>query len=80
MDWAAWVRNSARARFPLVHVVQTNFGVQTASYQIGNVDLFLAGKAAWDVKLTTQLRLMSRSKMVELYLHSLISFHCKVFN
>jgi hypothetical protein len=69
MDWATWVRNAAKARFPLVHVVQTDSGAQTASCQIGTVDLFPAGKAAWDVKLTTQLHLMSRSKMVELYLH-----------
>jgi hypothetical protein len=37
--------------------------------------LFLREKSSWSVKLTTHLHLVSISKMMELYLHSLISLH-----
>lgn len=47
---------------------------------MGDGSFFSGGQRGWGVKLTTQLYLVSRSKMIELYLHSPICSHGLVFN
>jgi hypothetical protein len=49
--------------FSLDHHDQTGSGAHPASYQMGIRGSFPRGKAAQDVKLTTQLQLVRRSRM-----------------
>jgi hypothetical protein len=48
--------------------VQIDFGAHPASYPIGTGTSFSRVKTAGDVKFTTHLQLMPRSKIVELYI------------
>jgi hypothetical protein len=41
---------------------------------------FFPHHSGWDMKQTTHLNLVPRSRMVELYLHSFIHHHGVVFN
>jgi hypothetical protein len=67
------VRFSAVQDFSLATLFRpTEFGVHAASYTIGAGSYFPGVKAAGNVKLTTHLHPMSRSKKVGLYLHALI--------
>jgi hypothetical protein len=45
------------------HRVQTGSGTHPASYSVGNRGYFSGGKAAGVVKLTTDVHLVSRSRM-----------------
>jgi hypothetical protein len=76
----ARVRFPVEASFCLLHVVQTGSGAHPVSYPMGTVGSFAGSKAAWGVKLTTHLHLVSWSRMMELYLHSPIRFHGIVLN
>jgi hypothetical protein len=60
--------------FSLLHSVQTSPGTHPVSYSVGT------GGSSKGMELTTQLHLVLRSGMVELYLCSCICFHCKVLN
>jgi hypothetical protein len=46
----------------------------------GYRELFPQGESGRDMKLTTQVHLVPRSRIVELYLHSLIRLHGVVLN
>jgi hypothetical protein len=68
--WTAGVRFPAGAKdFSLLHIVQTGSGARP--YPTGTV----GWKSGQLVKLTTHLRLVLRSRMVELYLHSPTLLH-----
>jgi hypothetical protein len=59
------VENRDKRLFFLLHSVQTGSGAYSASYPMGT-----EGKAVGRVKLTSHLRLLLKSRMVELYLPS----------
>jgi hypothetical protein len=52
----------------------------SASYPTGAASSFPGGKAVGDVELTTDLHLVPRSRMEELYLHSPIRLHGMMLN
>jgi hypothetical protein len=68
------------AKYCLLHSVQTGYEAHPASYPMGTGNDFPVGKAVRGVKLTTHLHLVPRSRMVELYLYSLICLHGVVLN
>jgi hypothetical protein len=75
----------AGVRFPAgirdfcpLHSVQIGFGAHPASRPVGNGGCFPESKA--DVKLTTHLHLVPRSRLVELYLHFLMRLYGMVLN
>jgi hypothetical protein len=65
--------------FPLVHNVQTDSGAHSASYRIDTRDDSPRGVKGCSVKINTHFHLVSRSRMVEIYLHSPIC-HDTVLN
>jgi hypothetical protein len=78
--WKIGVRFPAGASdFTHLHIVQTGTGAHPASYIMSTRGSFPGGKRP-DVKLTTHLHLVPRSKTVELYLHSLIRLHGVMLN
>jgi hypothetical protein len=62
------------------HNVQTGSEARPASYPMVTWDNFPSNKAGKVAKLTTQLQLLPRSKIVELFLYSLLCFHGIVIN
>jgi hypothetical protein len=78
--WTTRVRFPALQDYSLLHVVQTGSGAHPASYPVGTWGFFPGGKSGKDVKLTTHLHLLPKSRMVELYLHSPIRLHGIVLN
>jgi hypothetical protein len=54
----------------LLNVVQTDSGSHPACYPMDTIGSNFRGYSGRGVKLTTHLHLVSRSKIVELYLHS----------
>jgi hypothetical protein len=78
--WAERLRNGLR--FPsgasdcsVLRNVQTGSKIRPASSTKATGGSFPGGKAAGAVKLTTHLRLVPRSRIVELYLDSPIRLH-----
>jgi hypothetical protein len=63
----------------ILHIVQTGSDVQPTSYSMGTGDSSPRVKRR-DVKLTTHLELVPRSKNVDLYVHSPIRLHGVVLN
>jgi hypothetical protein len=61
--------------FSALHSVHACSGAHPASYTMGTGQLISLG-----VELTTHLHLMLRSRMLKLYLHSLIYLHYAVLN
>jgi hypothetical protein len=61
----------------LLHSVQTDSGAHPTSYSMGTGGSFPGGKV---VKLITHLHLLLRSRILELYLHSLICLNDIVLN
>jgi hypothetical protein len=49
-------------KFSLLHLVETGSGVYTTFYLMGNGGFFPGGKRGRDVKLTTHLQLVLRSR------------------
>jgi hypothetical protein len=78
--WTAGIRIPAAIRFSLLHSVQASSGVHPTSYPMGTEDSFPWGKVAGGLKLTTNLHLVPRSRMVELYHHFPICLHGIVLN
>jgi hypothetical protein len=71
----AGVRLPVRERdFSLIHKAHTGVGAKPASYSL------VPGVLSPGLKLTTYLHIVLRSRMVELYLHSVIRLHCVVNN
>jgi hypothetical protein len=70
-----WTRD-----FSVLHSVQSGSGAHPAFYPVGSGCSIPSGKIVRGVKLTTLLRLVPRSRMVELYLHSPIRLHGVVLN
>jgi hypothetical protein len=64
----AGFRFTAEKYFSLSHSVQTDPGAHPGSYPMGT-----GGKDGRGVKLTVHLYVVSRQKVVELYLHSPMS-------
>jgi hypothetical protein len=58
--------------FSLLHNIQTGSGAHPTSYPMDTVDCFPRGKYGRGIKLTTELYLVLRLRIVELYLHFLI--------
>lgn len=54
----------------LIQNIQTGFDTRSASYPKGNECNFSGDKARRGVKLTSQIQLAKRLKILELYLHS----------
>jgi hypothetical protein len=74
------VRFAAEARdSSLLHSFQTRSGAHSDSNPMGSWVSF-PGYSCRNVKLTTHLHLMPRSRMMELYLHYRICFHGLVLN
>jgi hypothetical protein len=73
LDSLGSIPNSARLF--LFSSVQTDSGAHTASYPMGTGGSFPKGKSGRGLKLTTHLRLVPRSKNMELQLHSPIRLH-----
>jgi hypothetical protein len=70
----AGIRFPARVNdFSLLHIVEISSGAHPASYSMGT-ELFSRKKISRALKLTAHLHLVPRSRMVELYLHSLYFF------
>jgi hypothetical protein len=59
----------------VLHNVQIGSGVHSASYTRATRGSIPRRKAAGDVKLTTHLHLVPRSRMMDLYLYSPIRLH-----
>jgi hypothetical protein len=79
--WTARVQFPGGGRdFCLLHSVQTGSGAHPASCTMGMGSFFLRGKAAGDVKVTSHLHLVPKSRMVELYPHFPIQLHGVVLN
>jgi hypothetical protein len=79
--WTVGIRTPVRAReFSLLNNVQTGSGAHPDSYQADTGDCYSGGKEAGDVKLTTHLHLVPKSKMMELCVHSPIRLHGLVLN
>jgi hypothetical protein len=70
-------RFDSRQNFSLLASVQSGSGVHPIQWVPGALS---AGIKSQVVKLTTHLHVMPRSRMVELYLHSLIRLHDVVLN
>jgi hypothetical protein len=58
-----------------IHSVQIGTGAHKISYALGTGGSFSGGQNSRVVKLTTHLHLVLKSGMLELHLHSPISFH-----
>jgi hypothetical protein len=69
-----------RQDFSVLHGVQIGSGTHPASYPMGTGRYSLRRKSGQDVKLTTHLHLMPKSRMGELYLYSPICVRCVVLN
>jgi hypothetical protein len=68
IDWTTEVRfPAAMALFSLFQSVQTGSRSDPASYTMGEV--FVQEQSGQDMKLTTHLYLVPRSRMMELCLH-----------
>jgi hypothetical protein len=71
MGWMVGVRFAAgTGDYSLPHSVQTDIEAHPDSYPIDTAGSFPGVKAAGGVKMTTSLHLVSRLKMVALYLRS----------
>jgi hypothetical protein len=80
MSRKAGPRFPAGARdFSLLYSVQTGSGSQIAPYPMGTGAFSTEVKQA-DVKLTTHLNLVPRSRMMQLYLHSFTRLDGEVLN
>jgi hypothetical protein len=65
------VRFPAEARdFSLLHSVQTGYEADPTVYPMGTEGSFPGRSRGRGAKLTTNLHLVPRSRMMELYLHS----------
>jgi hypothetical protein len=73
------VRIPAEARFFSFLKRQTGSGAHIASYPMGT-GAFPREQSGRGVKLTTHLHLMSRLRMLELYLYSSICLHVMVLH
>jgi hypothetical protein len=79
-SWTAGVRFPAVVRdFSVLHSVQTVSDTHSASYPVG-AGAHSPGVSGRGMKLTIHLHLEPRTRMVELYLHSLIRLHGVVVN
>jgi hypothetical protein len=62
------------------HNAQIGFAAHTTFYVMGTRGLFFWNYSNRGAKLTTQLHIVLKIRMVELYLHSPISLHGMVLN
>jgi hypothetical protein len=80
MGWTTRVPFPTVQDFSLLHSVYTGSGAHPASYPMGTGGSFLVGHSCRGMKLTTHLRLVPRSRKLEVYLHSPTWLHCIVFS
>jgi hypothetical protein len=73
MGWMAVIDSWQRQDFSLLHSVQTSY-LAHPTYPMG------MGTISLEVKQTIHLHLVPRSRMAELYLHSLVCLHGIVLN
>jgi hypothetical protein len=80
LDGAGWIPSRGKRFFFPAQCPYRPWCSQRHSYPKGTMGTFFESKAEKGVTLTTVLHLVPLSRMMELYLHSLLRLHCVVLN